>query len=173
MAVIRTLTISLAAGHVISVTIFIVILSRRHLSNLFTSCLDPGIVFLVGTGSETSGRSRPVDTHPQARVVSKPCSAYMHSNCQDKECGCGCHQVCVRCLSKCQATYDASEVIGQDYLVCADCYVSITRNRQQVRCEGEGCGSTTAYRDPALGDFYLCMSCHQQHVIAQASPLAH
>lgn len=113
-----------------------------------------------------------MDTHPQAMVVSKPCSAYMHSNCsEDEECGCSCHQVCAKCLSKCQATYDASEVIGEEHLVCAECYVLITKNRQKPRCEG-GCGATTAYRDPAVGDFYLCMDCHKKHAIAQASPLA-
>lgn len=105
-------------------------------------------------------------------VVSRPCSAYMHSNCRDGKCKCNCHQVCAKCLSKCQATYDASEVIGEEYLVCADCYVLITKDRKQVRCEGEGCGSTTAYRDPAVGNFYLCMDCHQKHAINQASPLA-
>lgn len=94
----------------------------------------------------------------------------MHSNCHDEECGCNCHQVCAKCLSKCQATYDASEVIGEEHLVCADCYVLITRDRKRSRCEG--CGATTAYRDPAVGNFYFCMDCHKQHAINQASPLA-
>jgi hypothetical protein len=111
-----------------------------------------------------------VDTHPQAMIVSRPCSGFMHSNCQDEDCGCNCHQVCAKCKVKCQATYDASEVIGEEQLVCAECYVLITKTRKKPRCEG--CGATVAYRDPAVGNFYLCMDCHQQHAISQASPLA-
>lgn len=94
----------------------------------------------------------------------------MHSACVDDGCKCDCHQVCDRCLSKCQATYDATENIGDPFLVCASCYVIATRDRRQPRCEG--CGTTTAYRDPAVGNFYLCMDCHQKHAISSANPLA-
>jgi hypothetical protein len=113
-----------------------------------------------------------MDTHPQARVVGKACSGYMHSNCQDEECGCNCHQVCSRCGAKCQATYDASEVIGEEHLVCAECYVLLTAKRRRARCEGDDCSATAAYRDPKLGNFYLCMDCHHERALASVSPLA-
>lgn len=110
-----------------------------------------------------------MDAHHLPRVISQQCDAQEHVNCLG-ECKCNCHQICARCLSKCQGTYDATENIGEPYLVCADCYVSATKSRSQSRCEG--CGATTAYRDPAVGNFYLCMNCHMQHAINQASPLA-
>ena len=110
-----------------------------------------------------------MDTHPQALVVSRPCSAYMHGNCQDGECKCNCHQVCTRCQAKCQATYDASEIIGEEHLVCAECYVLLTAKRRYARCEG--CGNTAAYRDPKLGNFYLCMDCHHARALSLADPL--
>jgi hypothetical protein len=93
----------------------------------------------------------------------------MHSACSG-ECGCNCHQKCARCSADCQATYDASEVIGEEHLVCAECYVLLTAKRRHARCEG--CGGPAAYRDPKLGNFYLCMDCHQARAIANASPLA-
>jgi hypothetical protein len=101
--------------------------------------------------------------------VSRPCSAYMHSNCRDLNCGCGCHQVCARCDTVCQATYDVSEDIGTENLVCAECYVLLTAKRRHARCEG--CGGPAAYRNPAVGNFYLCMDCHHERALAVVSPL--
>lgn len=110
-----------------------------------------------------------MDAHSLPRVISQQCGIFAHVDCLGR-CECNCHQVCARCLSKCNSTYDATQNIGEPYLVCTDCYVSVTEGHNQSHCEG--CGVTTAYRDPAVGDFYLCMNCHMQHAISKASPLA-
>lgn len=102
-----------------------------------------------------------MDAHRQPMIITRACSEHMHSCCVGVTCGC--HQVCARCLMKCQAIYDASEVVGVENLVCATCYVDLTRGVQRHRCEG--CGGVNAYRDPALGDAYLCVGCHQQREI--------
>lgn len=94
----------------------------------------------------------------------------MHSCCADKTCKCVCHQICARCGNECQATYDASQVVGVPEMVCADCYVIATKDVKRSRCEG--CGATTAFRDPSLGNHYYCMDCHKQRVIEQSNPLA-
>lgn len=104
-----------------------------------------------------------MDAHALPTHVTRACSAHMHGCCSgidgDGVCGCGCHQLCARCLSECQATYDATQDVGIPFLVCAPCYTELTRDRVQQRCEG--CGGSTAYRDSALGEEYLCLNCHQ------------
>lgn len=105
-----------------------------------------------------------MDSHNLPRVVSRLCSDHEHDTCVDSDCRCECHRVCAACLSTCQATYDATDEIGKPFFVCADCYVTIEKSRKLPRCED--CGVVTAYCDPAVGDFYLCLHCHQQRTLS-------
>jgi hypothetical protein len=93
--------------------------------------------------------------------VSSMCGARMHGNCTLSYCGCFCHQECARCKAPCQATYDVANLAEPPHLVCATCYVLITKGRPQSRCEG--CSATHAYRDPQVGNIYLCAPCHTKY----------
>jgi hypothetical protein len=94
----------------------------------------------------------------QVVIISKVCyGGNEHSDCEIRDCSCGCHLRCTDCGKVDEAIYNLAGPFDTPRLVCATCY---TAHARQVVTTCEGCGGLAAYRDIAASDEYLCTECH-------------
>jgi hypothetical protein len=112
----------------------------------------------------------PVDAHLLPLHLSRACAIHSHAGCPETGCGCGCHKRCSHCGRDHEATFNVSQVIGSECLVCGECYTTEFASRWHKRCED--CGSTEAFCESSVGAVYLCLNCHHKRDLRRAPRLA-
>lgn len=112
----------------------------------------------------------PVDAHLLPLHLTHACASHSHRGCTSGGCGCVCHKRCSSCGKECEATFNVSQIIGNEVLVCGECYTSEFSSRWHKPCEG--CGSPEAFLESSASTAYLCLGCHHARDLKHAPRLA-